>query len=608
MRYLDQHDSAATSSWRCRWSLRAPNVTRPAVATSGATTSKPPAQGDATVSVCRERIISTTEAAPQSIVRVAARHPVSLCAAFQASAARHPDRVALRTANDGMMLTWAQYSAEVERHAAALAGLGVHHGDRVMFLAPNVPRLAIAETAALHLGAASIVAYVASTPAALEHMLHDSQPRVVVVDSALSGRLPATAPAVALEDLAAHMAPRDFDFETSWRAVRQADLAGVLYTSGTTGVAKGIEWEHGATLGWLRSLEAGWPQRDPVRDVCFMPMAHLGERGCGHWRSLVRGSTRTFCPDPTAVGAALLDARPTFVAAPPRVWQQLRACLHRSLDAREASVVDAAVARLETHADSALEERGVLAQLRARIGLDRAERAITLAAQCPRHVQVFFHAIGVPFGEVWGMTEIGAATHTRQGCGDLGTVGIPTGGFEVALAGDGEILVRSPYIARGYRNRPEETAATFGADGWVRTGDLGTLDGDGRLRIVDRKKELIISSDGHNMAPAPIEAEIKGQTPLIAHACVIGEGRPHNVALIVLESHDDQTQDEAGHAEVGRAIAAVNARLDPRERVLRYTVLEEPWHPGVDELTETAKLRRRRIAEKHAAIIDALYM
>jgi long-chain acyl-CoA synthetase len=265
-----------------------------------------------------------------------------------------------------------------------------------------------------------------------------------------------------------------------------------------------------------------------------------------------------------------------------------------------------AITRLEAANPISPSDESLLAHLRSRIGLDRVERAGTCAAPCPRHVQRFFHAIGLPFGEFWGMTEIGIATQTRPGIADLDTVGVPLHGYEISLADDDEVLVRCAHVARGYRNRPEDTAATFGVDGWVRTGDVGVLDEQGRLRIVDRKKELIISSDGHNMAPATIEAELKGETPLIAHACVIGDARPYNVALLVVEPAE-RASDANAIAAIERAIDAVNARLDPRERVVRHAILIQPWLPGGDELTETNKLRRRAIAQKHAVLIDSLY-
>jgi long-subunit acyl-CoA synthetase (AMP-forming) len=219
------------------------------------------------------------------------------------------------------------------------------------------------------------------------------------------------------------------------------------------------------------------------------------------------------------------------------------------------------------------------------------------------------HGLGLPFGEFWGMSEIGAITMTDPGARDIGTVGRPLPGCEVRIAAEtgpaGEVLVRTGIVSRGYRNRPEETAGMFAADGWIRTGDLGRLDEEGRLRIVGRLKELIITSDGHNTAPAPIESDLVGACPLVAQACLVGDGGPYLAMLITL--HDpERAADPATRQTVADALARINARLDPRERIERHAILSEPWQPG-DELTDTLKLRRQRIAAKYAAQITSLY-
>lgn len=219
------------------------------------------------------------------------------------------------------------------------------------------------------------------------------------------------------------------------------------------------------------------------------------------------------------------------------------------------------------------------------------------------------HGLGLPFGEFWGMSEIGAITMTDPGVRDIGTVGRPLPGCEVRIAAEadpaGEVLVRTGIVSRGYRNRPQETAGMFAADGWIRTGDLGRLDEEGRLRIVGRLKELIITSDGHNTAPAPIESDLVGACPLVAQACLVGDGGPYLAMLITL--HDpERAADPATRQTVADALARINARLDPRERIERHAILSEPWQPG-DELTDTLKLRRQRIAAKFAAQITSLY-
>jgi long-subunit acyl-CoA synthetase (AMP-forming) len=220
------------------------------------------------------------------------------------------------------------------------------------------------------------------------------------------------------------------------------------------------------------------------------------------------------------------------------------------------------------------------------------------------------HGLGLPFGEFWGMSEIGVATMTDPGVRDIGTVGRPLPGREVRIARGagpaGEVLVRIASASRGYRNRPDETAAMFGADGWIRTGDLGRLDEHGRLLLAGRLKELIITSDGHNTAPAPIEAQVLSACPLVAQACLVGDGGPYLAALITL--HDPgRVADPATRQTVADAIARLNEGLDPRERIRRHAILPDRWQPG-DELTELLKLRRQRVTAKYAAQITSLYV
>jgi long-subunit acyl-CoA synthetase (AMP-forming) len=543
--------------------------------------------------------------------------PQTVVAAFQASAERVPDRIALRTTG-GYRLTWAQYAQAVERAAGALAGLDVRHGDRVAFLSRNTSQLAICEVAALHLGAATVVLYVASPAATIEHILKDSDPRALIVERDLVARLDDLQHSVPhvitldgaspLEDLPA---PPDFSFKRSWQAVQPDDLLAIGYTSGTTGLPKGVEWEHGPLMRSLDRFDLVHPEPDGCRDVCFGPFAHMGERAVGHWRSLMRGSTRTICADPSELSAALLDARPTFLWGSPRVWQALKRALESTLAEHERDALDHATIRLRRsqsdHAQPPLsaEDRNTLAELRARVGLDRVVRALVGAAPCPLAIQEHYHALEVPFGEFYGMSELGVPTMSALGMADLGTVGRPAPGYEVILDHDGEVLIRTDSRARGYRNRPAETTETFGRDGLVHSGDIGALDEQGRLRIIDRKKEILIDEHGHNTAPAPTESALKSACPLIGHVCLVGDGRPYLTALILLEPAE-LASDPQALAKVADAIERLNASSDPRERIQRHTILTAPWLPG-EELTETLKLRRRRIAQKHAETIEAMY-
>ena len=335
-----------------------------------------------------------------------------------------------------------------------------------------------------------------------------------------------------------------FDLEAHGRAAAPDDVVSLLYTSGTTGPPKGVRHTHATILAMLRAFEAASPAQPAVSYVSYLPLAHLGERGIGHYRALVRGSTTTFCPDPARLPSALAEVHPTWLFGPPRIWRVLQAAVEATVaadpDAQAALARSLVRVRAQRRGEAAAPlapgHDTALAGVRARFGLDRLEHALTAAAPCPPEVHEFFLALGLPFAEFYGMTETGAATMTRAEPADVGTVGRATPSFGLRLAEDGEVLVRGPAVTPGYHRRPRETATLIDAQGWVHTGDVGTLDADGRLRIVDRLKELIVSDAGHNMSPATIETRLIAASPLIAHACVIGDARPHNVALIVLDA------------------------------------------------------------------------
>ena len=229
------------------------------------------------------------------------------------------------------------------------------------------------------------------------------------------------------------------------------------------------------------------------------------------------------------------------------------------------------------------------------------------AAPCPAEVIEFWHGLGLPLCEVYGMSETtGVATVNAPGAVRIGTGGRPLPGVEVALSDAGEVLMRGPVVMRGYRNRPEATAEALDADGWMHSGDIGVFDEDGYLRIVDRIKELIISAAGKNMSPANIEATVKSAGAVIGCVCAIGDGRPYNVALVTLDPEAAARVDDP-EAEVAAQIARANEKLARVERIRRFAVLADDWLPGGDELTPTMKLKRKPIAAKYAAEIEALY-
>jgi len=246
------------------------------------------------------------------------------------------------------------------------------------------------------------------------------------------------------------------------------------------------------------------------------------------------------------------------------------------------------------------------------------------AAPTPIDVLEFFHAIGLPICELWGMSEMTCVgTCNPRARPVIGTVGQPLPGVEVRIAEDGELLVRGQMVMRGYRSNPEQTAETIDSKGWLHTGDIAEIDPEGYVKIVDRKKELIINAAGKNMSPANIEAQIKSAGPLIGQAIAVGDRRPYNVALIVLDPDgasawaaehglEDASpaalcKDPEVEAAVAHGVEEANSHLSRVEQIKRYAILPCDWLPGGDELTPTMKLKRKPICEKYAAEIDAMY-
>ena len=538
----------------------------------------------------------TTIDSPTQTEPAAALELPTLCASFQRTAVERGDALALRGGD--FELSWTDYAARVRRAAEGLHALGVQRGDTLALLLTNRPEFHVFDAAAMHLGAVPFSIYATSAPEQIEYVMRDSGARVVVTETALRERL-AGAPeqVIVVDEPRSLPAAPEFDLEAAWRAVGPDDLLTLIYTSGTTGPPKGVELTHRNLLAAWRGMHAAWDQpRGPGRVISYLPTAHIADRFGHHYAAMLFGHSITCCPDPRGVAALLPQVRPTHFAAVPRVWQKIKSAVEGSLPGPPDQLPEP-----------------VRAGIRATLGLDQCEVAICAAAPVPREVLEFFDGLGIPICEVYGLSETSAvATANPPGRIKIGTVGPPVPGVELRLAADGEVLLRGDVVMRGYRNRPDKTVEAIDADGWLHTGDVGVLDEDGYLRIVDRKKELIINAAGKNMSPANIEATLKGASPLLSQACVIGDARPYNVALLTLDAEAAAAfaarhGADAIEAEVAAAVERANARLARVEQVKRYRVLDGDWMPGGAELTPTMKLRRRAIDDLYADEIEALY-
>jgi long-chain acyl-CoA synthetase len=563
----------------------------------------------------------------------------TLTEAFQTTVEDDGDRVALRTKDDAISLTWAEYGARVERLAAGLAGLGLDRGQTLGLMLVNGPEFHLFDAAALHLGATPFSIYNTYTPEEIEYLVGDAGNGILVTEQAFLDRVLSAGvehvvsvdgggSALSIEDVE-NAAGGGFDFEAAWRAVEPSDLLTVIYTSGTTGPPKGVQLTHDNLMSTIRSYDRliGFPRGGRI--VSYLPMAHIAERNVSHYLPMACAFSVTCCPDPRQIVAYLPEVHPSWFFAVPRIWEKLKAGLEAMIAGeqddgrREAMKWALEVGQRKVAAEQAgdevpeelLEEYAkadelVLSKLRERLGLDQLEACNVGAAPTPPEVIGFYHALGIPLGELWGMSETsGAGCCNPPGRIKIGTVGPPAPDCEIRLADDGEVLIRGPVVMPGYRNQPAQTREALDDEGWLHTGDVGELDEDGYLKIVDRKKELIISSSGKNMSPANIEAKIKSASPLIGQAVAIGDGRPYNVALIVPDPDVRPGYDspEALEAETRAGVERANEQLARVEQIKRYKILDEEWQPGGEELTPTMKLRRKPIAAKYADEIEALY-
>ncbi len=582
--------------------------------------------------------------------------PRTYCEAFQRTAAIDPDAVAVRNVGGTQTLTWGQYSDQVRAVASGLHALGVRRGDTVALMMANRVEFYPLDVGAQHIGATAFSVYNTLSAEQLGYVLSNADAKVVMceaqyvdriresgvpierivcVDGAPEGTLTA-------EELVAQPSP-DFDFESTWRAVQPDDVLTLIYTSGTTGPPKGVEMTHANLLFEAFAVTEVLPVRFGDRITSYLPTAHIADRFTALYLQEVTGSEITVVPDAQQIAAALPDCRPTVWGGVPRVWEKLKAGIEASaaaepdetrrqalqwalgVAARKAQSDIAGVAvPEELAAEYASADELVLSKLRAKLGLDQVRWCISGAAPIPKEVLGFFGGLGIPMTEIWGMSELSCiASVVPPTEYRFGTVGKLLDGMEGKIAADGELLVRGPLVMKGYRKEPAKTSETVDGDGWLHTGDVMTIDGDGYLTIIDRKKELIINSAGKNMSPANIENAIKSTCPLIGGMATIGERRPYNTAVIVLEpeaaaayaarrglsdaSAATLATDQDVIARVRAGIAEGNAKLSRVEQIKRFRILPTFWEPGGDELTLTMKLRRGPIAQKYAAEIESLY-
>ncbi len=566
--------------------------------------------------------------------------------ALRRTAASHPDLVAVRTADDAVSLTWSELLTRVDAFAGGLAGLGVGRGDTVAIMLGNRPEFHVADLAAVTVGATPFSIYVTYPPAEIEFLCRDAGARVAIIEQAhlpaiLAARehLPALEHVIVVDGEApegtlplseVEGSNPGFDAVAAAAQTGPEDIVTLIYTSGTTGHPKGVQLTHHAIMFSAQGVEQMVPLVPGSKVISWLPAAHIAERMAHLYIPVIYAGTRHHLPRPArdpllpAPGPSDLVLRGPADLGEAQGWAGDDAGRPARRAAQADRGRDGGVARAGPPAPG---RRAGAGRARAGGGAGRRRRCSASCARCsvstrcvavnvgaaptPREVLEFFHALGIELAEIWGMSEtcgIGAAN--RPGQVKLGTVGPASPGVELRIADDGELLVRGEFVMVGYRNSPEKTAEALDSDGWLHTGDIGEIDDDGYLRIVDRKKEIIINSAGKNMSPANIEAEIKSASPLIGQAICIGDQRKYNTALIVLDADfAPQWAQQQGVADtalerlaaeptvvaaIQEAIDDANEHLARVEQIKKFTIVPGDWLPGGDELTPTMKLKRAR--------------
>lgn len=584
--------------------------------------------------------------------------------AFLATAKQHGARTALRWQRpDGEWDSWtfAEYADRVARMAAAFRDLGVKPGDKVVLMIRNVPEFHVIDVAAYFCGATPVSIYNSSSPDQVRYLVNHSEAVLgIVEDAGFLDRFLAVRPELErLRDLVIirdpeRRAPADvlhydsllererLDLERAADACEPDTLATMIYTSGTTGPPKGVMLSHRNVMWTVESLlrSIGWGPDELAgkRMVSYLPMAHIAERMTSHYQGIVGGYEVTACPEPTKIAEYLRVAKPNIFFGVPRVFEKIYAGVNAALaadpekrakfnDAVEAAKPIVAARTWGKATTEQLQTYDFLDQVAFRtvrelVGLDACELAITGAAPLPAEILEWFRAIGVPMSEVYGMSESSGPMTFSAWQPKPGYVGPAIPGCEVRLAEDGEVICRGGNVYLGYYKEPEKTAEALDEEGWLHSGDIGEVDDDGYFRIVDRKKELIITAGGKNISPANLEAALK-MIPIVGQAAAIGDKRPFVSALVVLDPEVapawarnqgiefTSLAELAEHPrivdEIHRGLEEAMAPFNNAERVKKVRIIGEEWLPDSDVLTPTSKLKRRGIHSRYADEIESLY-
>ncbi|MCB1363833.1 MAG: long-chain fatty acid--CoA ligase [Rhodobacteraceae bacterium] len=594
----------------------------------------------------------------------------TIASAFLAAVARRGERIAMRRKDRGLWraIAWCEYGETVRRIALALMSKGFSARDRACILADNCPEWFCAELATITAGGVSTGIYATNSPEQTAYVINDCQARVVFVENEeqldkvlqMRAELPGLEWIVVfdMDGLAEFSDPMvislaEFErlgaaqgaaLESEWRAraaaVRPEDTAILIYTSGTTGPPKGAMLSHSNLIFQAASLNIVMPIGPRDELLSFLPLSHIAERLISLLRPIFNGAVVNFAENPDTVPQNLREISPTVFFAVPRIWEKFHSratiAVHDGTGLERAAFRIAFSLAFRRRAAEAgggtvplwlrmahwAADRTILHRTRKLLGLEQVRYVTTGAAPIAPELIRWYLALGVRMIQAYGLTETaGVASLPPPGQHRLGTVGKALPGTEIRLSAQGEIEIRGPHVFQGYWCKPEQSRATV-VDGWLHTGDIGEIDDDGFLRVVDRLKDIIITSGGKNVSPSEIENQLKF-SPFISDAIVIGEARPYLTALVMID-YDNIAKYAQDHAipftnyaslcareEIRKLIAdevaAVNGRFARVEQIKTFRLIDVQLTTEDEEFTPTLKLKRSVVGKRHKALIDTMY-
>ncbi len=583
---------------------------------------------------------------------------------FAEAARKYPNRPALSHKPSGskewVTLTYGEVASQVKQVSLGLRALGVERGDRVALLSENRPEWAIADLAAQAAGAVTVPIYPTLPASQVAHILADSGAKVLVAsDSKQMAKVLASresAPnlsvlvtldegdakdgVLSLASLIEAGASATFDetYEARRDSVQHDDLMSLVYTSGTTGSPKGAMLSHGSMAAALDGANAKFPQFTPPNDVflSFLPLSHVFER-VTYNLAMTQGAHTIYNDSIFKLLDNMAELHPTIMQCVPRVFESIQERVFDGIQklperrkrlTKRALELGGIVAKRRNAGKTVspllfglftFYDALILSKIRARFG-GKVKFLVSGGAPLNPATATFFLAIGIPILEGWGLTETTAAAAANpRGRVRIGTVGTHLAGVDIKTAEDGEILVKGPTVMRGYWNLPEATAEVIDGQGWFHTGDIGTIDAEGYLKITDRKKDILVLANGKKVAPQPIENKLK-TSPLIAEVVLLGDNAGTVGALVVpnydllkawakeqgrdLKKPEELAADPAARKYVKSEIDKLSKDLADFEKIKRLALLPHPFTQDSGELTPTLKVKRRVVAEKYGRLLE----